>query len=83
MSKKEKIQIVPILSREALEVAVAEVATLRIQAAAAKADMELEIARVQERHHEQGAGVGPHYLHYYSSTEGSEKNGFSLVTAGS
>ena len=50
MNKKEKIQTVPILSREALEVAVAEVATLKIQFAAAEAEMELEIARVQERH---------------------------------
>jgi phage host-nuclease inhibitor protein Gam len=50
MNKKEKIQSVPIISREALDVAVAEAATLKIQYAAAKAAMELEIARVQERH---------------------------------
>src|SRR5580658_83647 len=50
MNKKEKIQTVPIISREALDVAVAEVATLKIQYAAAKADMELEIAsRSEER----------------------------------
>ena len=53
MSKKEKIQTVPIVSREALDAAVAEVATLKIQYAAAKADLELEIARAQERRQEQ------------------------------
>ena len=53
MNKKQKIQIPPILSREGLEVVVAEVATLKIQYAAAKADVELEIARVQERRQEQ------------------------------
>src|SRR5580700_4227568 len=58
MSKKEKMQIVPILSREALEVVVAEVATLKILHAAAKADMELEIARVQERHQEKMLSLG-------------------------
>jgi phage host-nuclease inhibitor protein Gam len=58
MNKKEKVQIVPIFSREALDAAVAEVATLKIQYAAAKADMELEIARVQERHQEQMLSLG-------------------------
>ena len=53
MSKKEKIQTIPIVSREALDAAVAEVATLKIQYAAAKADLELEIARAQERRQEQ------------------------------
>jgi phage host-nuclease inhibitor protein Gam len=53
MSKKEKTLIIPIVSREALDAAVAEVATLKIEYAAAKADMELEIARVQERRQEQ------------------------------
>ena len=53
MNKKEKAQTIPIVSREALDAAVAEVATLKIQYAAAKADMELEIARVQERRQEQ------------------------------
>jgi phage host-nuclease inhibitor protein Gam len=50
MSKKEKIQTAPIVSREALEAAVAQTATLKIRFAAAKAAMELEIAHVQERH---------------------------------
>ncbi len=58
MSKKEKMQIIPIVSREALDAAVAEVATLKIQYAAAKADMELEIARVQERRQEQMLALG-------------------------
>jgi phage host-nuclease inhibitor protein Gam len=53
MSTKEETQAIPIVSREALDAAVAEVATLKIQYAAAKADMELEIARVQERRQEQ------------------------------
>ena len=46
MSKKDKIRTLPIISREALDAAVAEVATLKLQYAAAKAAMELEIARV-------------------------------------
>jgi phage host-nuclease inhibitor protein Gam len=50
MSKKEKLRTLPILSREALDASVTEVATLKLQYAAAKAGMELEIARVQERH---------------------------------
>jgi phage host-nuclease inhibitor protein Gam len=58
MSKREKTQIIPIVSREALDAAVAEVATLKIQYAAAKADMELAIARVQERHQEQILALG-------------------------
>jgi phage host-nuclease inhibitor protein Gam len=52
MNKKEKNRPLPILSREALDAAVAEVATLKIEYAAAKADMELEVARVQERYQE-------------------------------
>src|SRR5580658_9802523 len=60
MSKKEKIQTIPIVSREGLDAAVAEVATLKIQYAAAKADMELEIARVQERHQEQMLALAKH-----------------------
>jgi phage host-nuclease inhibitor protein Gam len=58
MSKKEKIAASPVLSREALEAAVAEVATLKIQYAAAQAALELEIARVQERHQEQMLSLG-------------------------
>jgi phage host-nuclease inhibitor protein Gam len=58
MSKKEKIRTIPILSREALDAAVANVATLKLQYAAAKADMELEIARVQERRQEQMLALG-------------------------
>jgi phage host-nuclease inhibitor protein Gam len=58
MNKKEKIQNIPIVSREALDAAVAEIATLKIQYAAAKADMELEIARVQERRQEQMLALG-------------------------
>ena len=50
MNKKEKIRTLPITSREALDAAVAGVATLKIEYAADKAAMELEIARVQERH---------------------------------
>ncbi len=58
MNKREKAQAIPILSREALDAAVAEVATLKIQYAAAKADMELEVARVQERRQEQMLALG-------------------------
>jgi phage host-nuclease inhibitor protein Gam len=58
MSKKEKLQAIPIISREALDAAVAEVATLKIQYAAAQADMELEIARVQERRQAQMLALG-------------------------
>jgi phage host-nuclease inhibitor protein Gam len=58
MSKKEKISTIPIISREALDAAVAEVATLKLQYAAAKADMELEMARVQERHQPQMLALG-------------------------
>src|SRR5580700_782838 len=53
MNKKEKLRTIPVVSREALDAAVAEVATLKLQFAAAKTNMELEIARVQERHQEQ------------------------------
>jgi phage host-nuclease inhibitor protein Gam len=58
MSKREKIRTLPIISREALDAAVAEVATLKLKYAAAKAAMELEIARVQERHQEQMLALG-------------------------
>jgi phage host-nuclease inhibitor protein Gam len=61
MSKKDKNQAgqtIPILSCESLEVAVAEVATLKIHFAAAKADMELEIAHVQERRQEKMLSLG-------------------------
>ena len=58
MTKKEKIAAMPVLSREGLEAAVAEAATLKIQFAAAKAAMELEIARVQERHQEPLLALG-------------------------
>jgi phage host-nuclease inhibitor protein Gam len=50
MSKKEKIAVRPVHSRQGLEATVAEAATLKIKYAGAKADMELEIAAVQERH---------------------------------
>jgi phage host-nuclease inhibitor protein Gam len=53
MNKKEKLRTIPVVSREALDAAVAEVATLKLRFAAAKTEMELEIARVQERHQEQ------------------------------
>jgi phage host-nuclease inhibitor protein Gam len=49
MSKKEKPLVCLVLSREALDSAVAEVATLKIQYTAAKAALELEIAALQER----------------------------------
>jgi phage host-nuclease inhibitor protein Gam len=58
MKKKEKTLALPVLSREALDAAVAETATLKIEYAAAKAAMELEIARVQERHQEQLLALG-------------------------
>lgn len=47
---KKKFTPCLVLSRESLDAAVAQVATLKIQYAAARADMELEIARVQESH---------------------------------
>lgn len=53
MRKKDKAIMLPIISREGLDLAVAEVATLKIQYAAAKATMELEIARIQESCQEQ------------------------------
>jgi phage host-nuclease inhibitor protein Gam len=58
MNKKDKIRTIPVISREALDAAVAEVATLKLQYAAAKTNMELEIARVQERHQEQMLVLG-------------------------
>src|ERR1700677_137465 len=53
MNKNEKNPACHVISREALDAAVAEVARLKIQYAAAKANMELEIADVQEKHQEQ------------------------------
>lgn len=53
MNKKEKNPVCLVTSREALDAAVAEVARLKIQYAAAKVRMELEIARVQEKNQEQ------------------------------
>jgi phage host-nuclease inhibitor protein Gam len=50
MNKKEKPLTCLLLSNEALDAAVADVAALKIQHAAAKAAMELEIAAVQEKH---------------------------------
>ena len=58
MSKKEKVPTCLVLSREALEAAVAEVATLKIQYAAAKAALELEVAAVQERRQEHLLALG-------------------------
>jgi hypothetical protein len=52
MSKKEKSPVCPVPSRAALDAVVAEVATLKLQYAAARAALELEIAAVQERHRE-------------------------------
>jgi len=52
MSKKEKSLVCLVLSREALDSVVAEVATLKLQYAAAKAALELEIAAIQERRQE-------------------------------
>ena len=53
MSKKEKSLVCLVLSREALDSVVSEVATLKLQYAAARAALELEIAAVQERRREQ------------------------------
>jgi phage host-nuclease inhibitor protein Gam len=53
MNKNKKPPIVPILSRAALDAVVAEIATLKIQYAAAQADLELEVARAQQRRQEQ------------------------------
>jgi phage host-nuclease inhibitor protein Gam len=52
MRKKEKNLLCLVLSREALDAVVAEVATLKIQYAAAQAALDLEIAAVQERRRE-------------------------------
>lgn len=48
--KKQKIPVALIHSREALDAAVADVATMKLRFAAARAEMELEVAAVQERH---------------------------------
>jgi phage host-nuclease inhibitor protein Gam len=58
MSKKEKVLTCPVLSRESLDAVVAEVATLKLQYAAAKAALELEIASVQERRQQHLLALG-------------------------
>ncbi len=49
MNKKDTLEFTPIATREGLDAAVAEVAALKFQLAAARSEMELEMARVQER----------------------------------
>ncbi len=58
MSKKEKVPACLVLSRESLDAVVAEVATLKLQYAAAKAALELEIAAVQEKRQERLLALG-------------------------
>jgi phage host-nuclease inhibitor protein Gam len=48
--KKNKIPVCLVLSRESLDAAVADVATLKLRYAAAKAEMELAVAAAQEQH---------------------------------